>query len=290
LFNKILEIKNIVLDIMATVEVQLDYSEDEIGEDLEFPFNKLQLAIDTLKSIATSYETGRLYSQGAKVVLCGPSNAGKSSLFNYFLKEDRSIVSAIPGTTRDFIEAACNVRGIPIRLFDTAGFRGDWDNEIEEEGIKRSVALMEDADLILYLIDGNNPPKVIDKDLIKDSRTIAIVNKSDLCSKEYEGFINLSVVTGEGFYELCTLMEGLLTKDEPYKNDSLIIESSRQRVCLKRASESLIRAYEIAYDNLPLDIVTMDLNEGLEALSEITGETTTDDILDSIFGTFCVGK
>ena len=130
----------------------VDYSEDEIGEDLTFPMDDLDKAIKALGTIRDSYNTGRLYSQGARVVLAGPSNAGKSSLFNLFLKEDRSIVSAQKGTTRDYIEALCTIGGIPVRLYDTAGFRSLSESEIEEEGIRRSRSLVEGADIIVYKI------------------------------------------------------------------------------------------------------------------------------------------
>ena len=149
LFRKISQIKDSIVEIMGIVEVQLDYSEDEIGEDLTFPVDKLDCAIKAIGEIRDSYRTGRLYSQGAKIVLAGPSNAGKSSLFNLFLKEDRSIVSPTKGTTRDYIEALCSIEGIPVRLYDTAGFRDLSENDIEEEGIRRSHSLVEGADIII---------------------------------------------------------------------------------------------------------------------------------------------
>ena len=290
LFRRINDIKAIVMDIMSIVEVQLDYSDDEIGEDLAFPTAKLNQAIRELRSIASSFGTGRLYSQGARVVLAGPSNAGKSSLFNYFLKEDRSIVSGTKGTTRDYIEAMCEIRGIPVRLYDTAGFRDLSESEIEEEGIRRSRSLLDAADLIIYLADSTDMDG-IDSSVVNDPRCIAVLNKADLAEVHKEGFLNLSVATGAGFDELCTRIASRLSSAADAPDDSaLVIESERQKENILRAVQSLEAAGTAVAENLPLDLVSMDIQEALEALGELTGEVTTDDILDRIFGSFCVGK
>lgn len=323
LFNAIEYIKDILLGIMSTIEVQLDYSEDEIGEDLSFPFEKLQRAIDEVKKIKGTFSTGRLYSQGAKVVLAGPSNAGKSSLFNYFLKEERSIVSSVKGTTRDFIEAECSLNGIPIRLYDTAGFRelDDFDtaqgsgktehdstqesqNDIEAEGMRRSKSLLDKAHIIVYMLDAPSLDAPCNNDtILDDPRCIIVESKIDLCKNDpkkavlsakengkYKA-IGLSVVTGEGFDILCSEITRRLTSDvESCGEDALVIESERQRENLARCYDSLNAASLAAKNKLPLDIVSMDIQDALESLGEITGEVTTDDILDRIFGSFCVGK
>lgn len=318
LFNAIERIKDILLGVMSTIEVQLDYSEDEIGEDLSFPFEKLQKAIDDVKKIKGTFATGKLYSQGAKVVLAGPSNAGKSSLFNYFLKEERSIVSSVKGTTRDFIEADCSLNGIPIKLYDTAGFRefddigitseiehdsaAESQNDIEAEGMRRSMSLLDKADIIVYMIDASNFDTAKTSKILDDMRCIIVESKIDLCKESQEGFlserrdeeyksIGLSVVTGEGFDVLCSEITRRLTSDvESCGDASLVIESERQCENLARCYESLSAAYLAAKKEFPLDIVSMDIQDALEALGEITGEVTTDDILDRIFGSFCVGK
>ena len=290
LFRRISDIKATVVRIMGTVEVQLDYSEDEIGEDLTFPMEELEKAIEALGTIRDSYNTGRLYSQGAKVVLAGPSNAGKSSLFNLFLKEDRSIVSAQKGTTRDYIEAMCTVGGIPIRLYDTAGFRSFSESEIEEEGIRRSHSLVEGADIIIYMVDSSDMG-AMDGSVLSDPRCIAVLNKSDLKNVDMDGFVKLSVVNGAGFSELCSRITEKLTSDLGVSDESaLVIENDRQKENLSRAVSSLQAARLAVESGLPLDIVSMDIQEALEALGELTGEVTTDDILDRIFGSFCVGK
>ena len=290
LFKRISTIKAIIVDIMSIVEVQLDYSDDEIGEDLTFPMAKLDDAVGALKGIADSFSTGRLYSQGARIVLAGPSNAGKSSLFNYFLKEDRSIVSEQKGTTRDFIEAMCEIRGIPVRLYDTAGFRDLSESEIEEEGIRRSRSLLDAADIIIYLVDSTDTSG-IDNNVISDPRCIAVLNKADLRELHKDGFLNLSVSTGLGFERLCDEIASRLTSDASTSDESaLVIESERQKENLLRAVQALEAAKAAVEASLHLDLVSLDIQEALEALGELTGEVTTDDILDRIFGSFCVGK
>ena len=290
LFKRINEIKAIILDIMSIVEVQLDYSEGEIGEDLEFPMDKLDSAISALSGIRETFSTGRLFSQGARVVLAGPSNAGKSSLFNLLLKEERSIVSPTMGTTRDYIEAMCTIGGIPVRLYDTAGFRSLSESEIEEEGIRRSRSLMEAADIIIYMADATGESSA-DETVLQDPRSIAVLNKTDLTDIRREGFLSLSVSTGAGFSELCNEIVSRLTSDMVMPDDSaVIIENERQKSDLQRAEKALQGARTAVENDLPLDIVSMDIQEALEALGELTGEVTTDDILDRIFGSFCVGK
>ena len=290
LFNQINKIKAIIVEIMGIVEVQLDYSEGEIGEDLEFPSDKLRAAISQLGRIKDSYRTGKLYSQGARVVLAGPSNAGKSSLFNLLLKEERSIVSSTLGTTRDYIEALCSIGGIPVRLYDTAGFRSLSESEIEEEGIRRSRNLMEAADIIVYMADSTDVG-TCDDSVLSDPRCIAVLNKADLSNVSREGFLRLSVATGQGFDELCSAIVDRLTSDLVVPDDSaLVIENERQRSDLERAQRALEGAAIAVENDLPLDLISLDIQEALQALGELTGEVTTDDILDQIFGSFCVGK
>ena len=293
LFKRINQIKAIIVEIMSIIEVQLDYSEDEIGEELSFPSEKLDAAIKALSLIRESYRAGRLYSQGARLVLAGPSNAGKSSLFNYFLKEERSIVSPQKGTTRDFIEASCVIGGIPVRLYDTAGFRNGSESEIEKEGIRRSKNLVDGADLIIYLVDSSEVSE-IEQDTVSDPRCIPVLNKIDLAdenSTALPDFLRLSVATGFGFDTLCEKITEKLTADVPVSNDGdLVIENDRQRENLSRALEALNAAKLAVENGLPPDIVSLDIREALEALGELTGEVTTDDILDKIFSSFCVGK
>lgn len=288
LLRSIESVKRDVLEIMSIIEVQLDYSEDEIGENLDFPEDKIISARNSLMKIAGTYRTGRLYKDGAKIVLAGAPNAGKSSLFNLFLNEDRAIVSEIKGTTRDYIEASCVVNDIPVKLYDTAGLRAA-DNIIEAEGVKKSYSLLDEADVILYLVDGANPE--IEDRILSDKRCIPLLNKTDLNPSPMDGFSGISVKTGEGFADLCLKIEEKVKEgiDNP-SEEALEIESSRQRDNLNAAIESLDFAISHYKEELPIDIVSLDIQEALNALAELTGEVATDDILDKIFSSFCVGK
>ena len=166
--------KEQLLGIVAAVEVQLDYAEDELDE---FVFPRLQLVdlIKQIKDLSGTYQIGRLYRTGARIVLAGSTNAGKSSLFNLLLKQERSIVSPVRGTTRDYIEADMDVHGIPIRLYDTAGLR-ESEDAIENEGIRRTERLIGQADLVVYLVDSTELGHVPEE----DERTLVVYNKSDL--------------------------------------------------------------------------------------------------------------
>ncbi|MCR5760742.1 MAG: tRNA uridine-5-carboxymethylaminomethyl(34) synthesis GTPase MnmE [Sphaerochaetaceae bacterium] len=297
LYRRIESIRSALLSVMGKIEVQLDYSEDEIGEDLTFPSSEVILCISRIEALVKSFSAGRLYSQGARVVICGRTNAGKSSLFNLFLKQDRAIVSPVKGTTRDFLEAQCTINSIPIRLYDTAGFRDALEAEkledgIEKEGIKRSEELVDSADLIIYMTDASEP---VD-DSFDMSRCIKVLNKADIASEmsfkaPFDSYLRLSVNTGEGFNELCSFLSSKLEEGItlPLSGDP-VIENERQKDNLERACSSLKAALDKEEQGLPLDLITVDIQEALEALGEITGEVTTDDILDNIFSNFCVGK
>ena len=173
--DSLTDIKTRLVDILASLEVQLDYAEDEIIDEWVFPEAEVSSIISSLKALSSTYGASRIYREGAKVVLAGAANAGKSSLFNLLVKEDRAIVSPVPGTTRDFIETWIDLDGIPVRLFDTAGLRSS-DDMVESEGIRRSEALMDDADLIIYLVD---PDDALLPENIDSERTLVVYSKRD---------------------------------------------------------------------------------------------------------------
>jgi tRNA modification GTPase len=294
LFALIHEIKLIVLDVMSLVEVQLDYAEDEIAEDVDFPFAAVESASRKIQNLLATYEVGKLYGEGARVVLAGSTNAGKSTLFNLLLRQERSIVSEVHGTTRDFIESKTVLDGIPVRLYDTAGLR-DSEDTVEQEGIRRTRRLIEEADLILLMLDGTEHDADSTSrygDFINDSRCITVWNKTDLTEKPApKGSFPLSAKRGEGFAALRGEMISRLRKDasRPAEHD-VVIESSRQRQELQRAADALERAKALAEETVPLDIVAVELGEALEALGTLTGEVASSDILEHIFSGFCVGK
>ena len=275
-------IKTRLVDILASLEVQLDYAEDEIIDEWVFPEAEVSSIISSLKALSSTYGASRIYREGAKVVLAGAANAGKSSLFNLLVKEDRAIVSPVPGTTRDFIETWIDLDGIPVRLFDTAGLRSS-DDVVESEGIRRSEALMDDADLIIYLVDPDDAllPEDIDSD-----RTLVVYSKRD--KRRMADDLSISSVTGEGVSELIDEVKERLMGLSPQEEGGLSIDSERQYSYLLSCIDALESA-ERSKD-APVDIMAMFFQSALESLGYITGEVTTEDLLDTLFSKFCLGK
>jgi tRNA modification GTPase len=283
----LLDMKEELVDILSLVEVQLDYAEDEVELPVSLPIDQLSGIGRRLGDLAGTYSTGRMYSEGARIALAGPTNAGKSSLFNLFLKEDRSIVSEIHGTTRDYIESWITIEGLPVRLYDTAGFRASNDS-IEAEGIRRSSQLLEHADLVLYINGSKDDPVIFDQ----EERGIYIWNKSDIRSGEVPaGYLPLSTVTTEGFAELeQEILRRLKRSSSGEHEQKLMIDSLRQKELVERAASSLEAACGASDEQMPLDIIAGELQDALDALGELNGEVTSTDILDRIFSGFCVGK
>lgn len=273
------KVRDDVLNILASLEVQLDYGEDELPEDWVFPLQRVEKIIERLNSIISTYNSSRLYRDGAKVVLAGRTNAGKSSLFNALLKENRAIVSPIAGTTRDYLECQCMMNDMPIRLFDTAGLR-DADNEVEKEGINRTNSLMNEADLIIYVLD------IGEEETEKDEKTLFVYSKSDIIKRE--GRVSFSSLTGEGVGDVVNLITSFLEKDDKRREGVPVIESERQKVKLEETIGSLKDAIENR--DMSVDIIALYFQSALSSLGELTGEITTDDILSELFSSFCLGK
>ncbi len=273
------EIRDEIVNILASLEVQLDYGEDEIIEDWVFPEERIVSLIARLERMSSTFRAHRIYSEGAKVVLAGRTNAGKSSLFNALLKENRAIVSSRAGTTRDYLEAACEMDGIPVRLFDTAGLR-EGEDEIEREGIERSERMMEDADLVLYVLDGGEKEPEE-----KRAKTIYVHSKSDLSPSS--GF-SFSSLTGEGIADVVDAVVKYLTSSAVTPAGVPVIESRRQKERIDEAAAALRDAGENR--NMSVDIIALFFQSALDALGELTGEITTEDILDELFSSFCLGK
>ena len=275
-------VKTRLVDILASLEVQLDYAEDEIIDEWVFPEAEVSSIISSLKALSSTYGASRIYREGAKVVLAGAANAGKSSLFNLLVKEDRAIVSPVPGTTRDFIETWIDLDGIPVRLFDTAGLRPS-DDMVESEGIRRSEALMDDADLIIYLVD---PDDALLPEDIDSERTLVVYSKRD--KRRMADDLSISSVTGEGVSELIGQVKERLMGLSPQEEGGLSIDSERQYSYLLSCIDALESAERCK--DAPVDIMAMFFQSALESLGYITGEVTTEDLLDTLFSKFCLGK
>lgn len=300
-------VKNVIDKAKAAVKYQaavaalaLDYPEDE-AEPVPFDPQQIGAARESLNGLIKTWSTGKLYRDGLKVTLAGPANAGKSSLFNLFLKEERSIVTERPGTTRDWLEAWLNLDGIPLQLIDTAGLRNGTEDPIEAEGMRRTRELLVGSDLILAVADGTEGAEAaaeLERDemaLLEDhgERLIRVWNKADISSQAPPGWIAVSALSGEGFTELEQVIRSRALKGgAPPEADAPVIDSARQKELLERAVAALDRVLAgLASDNeTPVDLLAEDLHEALDALGELTGTVTRTDVLNSLFSEFCVGK
>ncbi len=293
LFSRISEVKKFIAELLAGIEIQLDYPEED-AETHAIPISLVREARRKLEDLLATYSTGRIFQEGIKVAIAGKTNAGKSSLFNLFLKEDRSIVSEMHGTTRDYIEAWITVEGIPVRLFDTAGLR-DAQHEVEAEGIRRTQMILEQSQLILYVVDACRGVSHEDEKFVglygKGKPLIAVWNKVDVCDTTIpEGYIPVSAATGKGIAELERRIVQRVLGNARVSTGDVVIDSLRQKELLERCIESLVHVERGAERGIPLDAIALDVQETLNALAEITGEVTRDDILHIMFSKFCVGK
>lgn len=302
LFQEINSIKQLIIDTLAAIEVEIEYPEDEETIADNFNSSKLKEAEIRLSKLNDSWKSEKLYQDGVRLVLCGKTNAGKSSLFNAILKEERAIVSDIEGTTRDWIESFASIEGLPARLFDTAGIRETQDL-IEAQGVQLTKNLSEDADLILYTVDSKQGLTNDDETFLKqiEKPFILVWNKSDLnqnisLSKEqkeafpfFKSEVKISAKTQEGFSELYKKIRDSFAQNLSTDRNQAGLGSARQKKSVEEALEAIQHAIKTSGD-YALDAVVQDLEDSLDALSEITGEICADDILSSIFSNFCVGK
>ena len=310
LFNQIDSIKKLIIDTLAAIEVEIEYPEDEETIADTFDRADIETAITKLQNLVDSWKGEKLYQDGARVVLAGKTNAGKSSLFNAILKEERAIVSDIEGTTRDWLESWASINGIPVRLFDTAGLRQTSDI-IEAKGVELSKNLANDADLVLYLVDSTAGLSDDDKEFVCHCKEplIIVFNKADK-TDEMQKNKNISTLNeflqktkinqtpvaficaknGDGLKELFEKMSKILTSGLSTEREQAGLGSARQKESVQEALNCTKHALVSADDNYTLDAVVQDLEDALDALGEVTGDVTPDDVLGSIFANFCVGK
>ena len=309
LSRQVRDLREEVLGLLARLEANIDFSEDDVPS---VPAREVEAAIaDTLAALERLLETaqsGALVREGVRAVLVGRPNVGKSSLLNAFLSADRAIVTDIPGTTRDVLEETVDVDGIPLVLADTAGIAATAD-PVEQIGVERSRASLAAAHLVVLVLDSSMPLQPEDRSVAAevehlrgangDQRAIIALNKADkprvLSQEDVEGLLEgspvalTSALADDGLRELRGLIGKTLIRQSP-PADSAVVTSLRHQAVLEEARDALCEARQAATEDLPADFVCIGLRAALNALGELTGESATEDLLDRIFGEFCIGK
>lgn len=302
LSSKIKSIMNRLLGILAHIEASVDFPEDDIENVVSSKIIKdSNEIINELNGLIKNAETGKILREGLNTSIVGKPNVGKSSLLNALLEEKRAIVTDIPGTTRDVIEEYINIRGIPVKIIDTAGIR-ETSDIVEKIGVEKSKEYIEKSDLIIFMVDSSRP--LDDEDLeiielIKNKRTIVVINKIDLPSasdldtiKRYfndESIIYASVNTEQGIEDIKQKIEEFVYSGE-VKSKDIYVTNVRHKDILYRAKESIEKGMETIESLLPLDIASVEYRDAYLKLGEITGDTAAEDIIDRIFNDFCIGK
>jgi len=294
LSREILAIQNQVIDILSVIEAYLDFPDDEIDLSVtSFLRSKSDAVLNDLENLLSTYNSGRLLKDGLNVAILGKPNAGKSSLMNYFLRDDVSIVSAVPGTTRDIVKDYALIKGIPVRFYDTAGIRDHASDDIEKIGIEKAISCAAAADVVINLIDINCD--YVDSILpISSDNVINVFNKIDLISDrglfdDGSAFF-VSAKTGEGLDLLVDEIFSRCSFASSLTGDSLLITDARHFDLLLSAKASLSAFVESFDLGSSCDLLSIDLRDCLSFLGDIVGSVSTDDILDRIFSRFCIGK
>jgi len=303
LSEKINDIKKELLEIITNIEVSIDYPEYDTPEVTNKDIlKKIQTCRNKLNSLENSFDSGKIIKDGIKTVIIGKPNAGKSSLLNAILKEDRAIVTEVEGTTRDTIEEFININGIPLKLVDTAGIR-ESNDKVEKIGIEKSKKLANDADLIIAIFDSSKEFSEEDIKILniaKNKKSIIILNKSDLVQKINnenpklkdfnQNIITLSAKNKTGLEKLFEKITDMFNLNEINLDNDIIITNQRHKNLILKALENLNKAEKILKDGMPVDILEISLKDVLGNLSAITGEEAGEEILNEIFARFCLGK
>jgi tRNA modification GTPase len=297
------EIYSELLTVSTAIRAKIDFPEEDLADltDDEIGIS-LERALGSITSLVKTYRTGRAVASGIATVICGRTNAGKSSLYNRIVGEDAAIVTDIEGTTRDVISETVSFGGVTLRLYDTAGLRAT-DDPVERIGIERARSAMDRAELIIALFDGSREFDSADEDNINQIKkmsasTIAVVNKSDLCrhpsaEKIYRAFpdaVEISTATGDGMEELARRIgDAFIDRNLDLTNDA-IVSNERQYGALTAAARLLRGAVEAIHIGMPVDAVCSDIERAMATVAEVDGREVGEDIVGAIFANFCVGK
>ncbi|GCE19382.1 tRNA uridine-5-carboxymethylaminomethyl(34) synthesis GTPase MnmE [Dictyobacter kobayashii] len=319
LSDQIQQARHAILGVIARIEASIDFPEDDIPTPQPEELRPLIAEAQKLVSVLLAgSDQGRLYRQGVRTAIIGRPNVGKSSLLNAFLRTERAIVTPIAGTTRDTVEEAANLRGVPLHLIDTAGIT-PTDDPVEQIGVQRSRAAAESADVVLLVFDGSEPLTEQDRLVSAEVQqmgfgvqasneegtarkrpVLLVLNKADREQKidvselkqlwPDSVFISTSTFSDTGLKQLEDTLTDLILAGRMLYSESVLVTSTRHQEALRRATEQLKASFYSLEQNVPLDFVSIDLRAAYDALGEVTGETASDDLLDKIFSEFCIGK
>ena len=301
LSTEIAEIRKTIISLLADIEATIDYPEYDIEEVTNKRILESLLEVEKkIDLMEKSFENGKIIRDGIKTAIIGRPNAGKSSLLNVILKEERAIVTDIEGTTRDTIEEYIQIDGIPLKIIDTAGIR-NANNEVEQIGVKKAIEIAKDSDIVIAIFDISK--ELTDEDeeilkLVKEKNAIIVLNKIDLEERvdisklEDLGkpIVRISTKTKDGIDDLYNQISEIYKLKEIANNGELIVSNNRHKKLIKNAKQNLDIAKQTILDKMPIDIISGNLKEIIEELGKITGETVTEDVINEIFSKFCLGK
>ena len=297
--EKIKEIKRDIVDLLVDIEANIDYPEYDVEEvRRERIETVLQGSISKIEKLEATFESGKVLREGVNTAIIGKPNVGKSSLLNALLRENRAIVTEIAGTTRDTIEEYVTIKGIPLKLIDTAGIR-DTSDIVENIGIEKSKKAIDEAELVLLILDATSDLTAEDMallELIKDKKHIVLINKIDAGSKVSEtdlnddNIIRISIKNGDGLDLLESKIENMFELCALDSENDVVLTNSRHQALILKAKEGIINALNSAKNGLPLDMLSIDISEAIQKLGEITGETVSEEVISGIFAKFCLGK
>lgn len=304
LSEKVHGLQNELLGLLAKIEAFIDFPEDDIPEaTLEEMAHRCNGLLIVIEQLLESADTGKVYREGLRTVIVGKPNVGKSSLLNALLREQRAIVTDIPGTTRDVIEEVLNIKGVPLKIIDTAGLRETQDL-VEKLGVERSRQLLNQADLVLLVLDASTGLSEDDLNvinLIKDKKVLVLINKIDIADNAietdqlkqligYSDVLEISAQKDIGLDRLEQSILDLVFQGRITAADNVLVSNSRHKHALERAKQHLLEVGRGMQQSVPPDLVSIDLKSAWEILGEITGNTVTEDLIDRIFADYCIGK
>ena len=303
LSNRLHSIKDRIMEVLVDIEASIDYPEYDIEEVTENRVaNSMKEIKEELNNLRKTFDNGKLIKEGIKVAIIGRPNAGKSSLLNAILKEDRAIVTEIEGTTRDTIEEFIQIDGIPIKIIDTAGIR-ETENIVEQIGITKSKEAANEADLVIAIIDSSKELSKEDIEIlkfIKDKKAIILLNKMDLDTKvthekiikivNNKEILDISALNKEGIEELFETISNMYKFNEIEIDDSVTITNNRHKNAIENMIKSVEKAEDAINRKMPIDVVTIHITDILGEMGKITGESVSEDVINEIFKKFCLGK